>query len=421
MRINVVPISIDCPTASSLNGGELIRGIGNKRQNFKWVVGFILLISAVVAPAEDRKLTTKVDSVDVTLFIPEEAKPIRGLLVHVFNHEIKPHDRNSTMCRELGWAHINTVISRKENNRPAKIQAAIAKSLEQFAAESGNPELLTVPRAGTGFSAGGMVVKVLEAEPELLLTNAVSCSWVSDSSKMPAEAAAVPHLFLIGAKPDGFKMLPAIEKFYDPALTAKLPWGLGLQHDCAHDWANSGTLIMPWIRAIAELRMTPEGKLRDIAFESGWRGDRRTINGTYAAIVPAAESNIPSDAAVWLPNREVAFVWRAWQSKKSPVSLTAKVKGGMKELGTFNPKKSFGMSVGPGTEITLGVKVPENFPVTAVRFFDGDKLIGTVEKEPWEMDWSHPGIGCRAVWAEFDGKDGIGAANPALFSFEPGE
>lgn len=188
------------------------------------------------------------------------------------------------MCRELGWAHINTVISRKETNRPAKIQADLARSLAEFALESWNPELLTVPRAGTGFSAGGMVVKVLDAEPELLLTNAVSCSWVADSAGMPAAAAAVPHLLLIGAKPDGLKILAAIEKFYDPALKAKLPWGLGLQHGCAHDWANSGTLIMPWIRAIWELRMTPEGKLRDIDFQSGWRGDRRTINGTYAAI-----------------------------------------------------------------------------------------------------------------------------------------
>lgn len=178
--------------------------------------------------------------------------------------------------------------------------------------------------------------------------------------------------------------------------------------------------MMPWIKAIAELRIAPDGKLRDIDFESGWRGDRRTINGTYAAISPAAESDVPPEAAVWLPNREVAFVWRAWQTKDSPVSLTANVKGGTKGIGEFNPRKSFGMSVKPGTEVTLGVAIAKDFPVTAVRFFDGDRLIGTVEEEPWEMDWSYPETGCRAVWAEFDGKDGMGAANPALISFEPG-
>jgi len=178
---------------------------------------------------------------------------------------------------------------------------------------------------------------------------------------------------------------------------------------------------MPWIRALAELRMTPEGNLRDVDFQSGWRGDRRTLNGTYAAIMPAAESDVPPEAAVWLPNREVAFVWRAWQTKDSPVSLTAKVKGGAKGIGTFQPKKSFGMSAAPGTEITLGIEVEKDFPVTAVRFYDGDKLIGTVDNEPWELDWSHAETGCRAVWAEFDGKDGTGAANPALISFEPGE
>jgi len=194
----------------------------------KLVIASVLVFSAALACAEDRMFETGVDTVDVQLFIPEEAKPVRGILVHMFNYEMKTHDRNAALCRELGWAHLNTVISVKENNRPVKIRAAIAKSLEQFAKESGNPELLTAPRAGTGFSAGGMVIQVLETRPELLLTNAVSCSWVRDSTAMPAAAAAVPHLFLIGAKPDGFKMLPAIEKFYDPALTAKLPWGLGL-------------------------------------------------------------------------------------------------------------------------------------------------------------------------------------------------
>ncbi len=387
----------------------------------KIVIGCALILSATLALAEDRMFGTKVDSVEVSLFIPEQAKPVRGILVHVFNHDLKPHDRNSTLCRELGWAHVNTVISAKENNRPAKIRAAIAKALEQFAVESGSPELLTVPRAGTGFSAGGMVVKVLETEPELLLTNAVSCSWVRDSAEMPAEAAAAPHLFLIGAKSDGFKMLPAIGKFYDPALAAKLPWGLGLQHGCGHDWANSGTLMMPWIRAVAKLRVTPDGKLRDVEYETGWRGDRRTIGGTYAAIAPAAESDVPSEAAVWLPDREVAFVWRAWQSKNSPVSLTAKVTGGTGGIGKFNPRKSFGMSVAPGTDITLGVEIAKDFPVTAVRFYDGDELIGTADNEPWALEWSHAEIGCRAVWAEFDGKDGTGAANPALISFEPGE
>lgn len=84
-------------------------------------------------------------------------------------------------------------------------------------------------------------------------------------------------------------------------------------------------------------------------------------------------------------------------------------------------QKIFWQAVEPGTEITLGVEISKDFPISEVRFFDGDKLIGTVNKEPWELDWSHAKIGCRAVWAEFDGKDGIGAANPALINFEPGE
>jgi len=110
-----------------------------------------------------------------------------------------------------------------------------------------------VPLAGTGFSAGGMVTRVLEAWPERMLTNGISCSWVRDADEM-GEAAAIPELFIIGAKPDAFKMLPAIEEHFEPALAQRRPWSLGLQHECQHDWANSGTLIVPWMQAIARMR-----------------------------------------------------------------------------------------------------------------------------------------------------------------------
>ena len=374
--------------------------------------------------AEDLLLKTRVEPVDVELFIPHEARPVEGLLVHVFNHRLKSQGRWATLCRELKWAHINTIISRKESNRPAKIRHAIDQALVQFARQTELPELMHVPRTGTGFSAGGMAINVLETKPELMLTNAVSCSWVRDPAVM-GPAAETRQLFVIGAVPDGFKMLPAIEKYFEPAITKRQPWALGLQHECQHDWANSGTLFVPWIKAVARLRYPAEVDasrpipLRPVDFAEGWRGDRSTINGTFAEVAPADQYDGDPKQTVWLPDRATAYVWRAWQTKDSPVDLTARTAGGSKRLPPFQPRKSLGMSVATGAKLFLGVSMKREIPLERVEYFHGDVLIGAADSAPWEVEWRREKIGCRAVWAKYISRDRPAATNPALICFEP--
>lgn len=383
----------------------------------------LMLISGACL-GEDLILKTRVEPVDVQIFIPEEAKPVQGLLVHVFNYSIKDDDRWATFCRKHKWAHINTVISRKANNRPTKIRNAINESLKEFAVKSGRPELVHVPRAGTGFSAGGMAIPVLAAQPELMLTNAISCSWVSDPAKL-ADAAGIPNLYIIGAKPDGFKMLPAIERHYEPAIERQLPWALGLQHECKHDWANSGTLCASWIQALLKLRY-PETvdvskpiPLRTVKFEEGWRGDRRTINSTFPTVLPAAKFKGDSKSTVWLPDRATAYVWRAWQVKDSPVDLTARTVDGSATLPRFKPRSSFDLKIRNRADIELGVNVKTDIEISDVRFFHGDVLIGEAKSEPWKFTWKSPGLGLYPVWAEYKVEGKPAATNPSLFRIDP--
>jgi hypothetical protein len=377
-----------------------------------------------VRAAEDLMLKTRVEPVDVEIFIPQEARPVQGLLVHVFNHRLRSHGRWVTLCRELKWAHINTIISRKANNRPKKIRHAIYESLQQFADQTGLPELVHVPRTGVGFSAGGMAVNVLETEPHLMLTNAISCSWVRDPAIMGG-AAAIPELFIIGAVPDAFEMLPAIEKHFEPAIKQGRPWCLGLQHQCKHDWANSGTLSVAWIQSIAKLRYpdrvdpTKPIPLRPLPFQEGWRGNRSTIDGTMATVVDAADFRGTEKTTTWLPDRAFAYVWRAWQTKDSPVDLTVRTADGSKRLPPFDPRKSFGMSIDPGVPLVLGVSPKREVPISNVQFYHGDSLIGGAASAPWEIKWSSKRIGCYPIWAQYLREETPAVTNPALICFEP--
>ena len=387
-----------------------------------------LLAAANVAASaehEDILLSTDVKSVGVgvDIYIPKESRPVRGILVHVAHYKLKTTGRWATMCKELKFAHLSAKINLKGSNRPKRLGQGVDEALTTFAKETGLVELAHAPRVGVGMSAGGMCIPALMQHPDKMLTNAVSCSWVSDPKKLGPKNSTIPELYVIGAVPDAFKMLPAIEKHYVPAVKAEYPWALSLQHYCKHDWANSGTLFVPWIRAIAKLRIPDAiepGKpieLKSVEFDSGWRGDRSTINGQFATVTPAADYQGKAEDVVWLPSRAMAYVWRAWQTKDSPVELTAQTTDGSKRLPAFNPRKSFGMSVPSGHDVILGAKIRDGANVKNVRFFYGDTLIGEANKSG-KLHWKSPAERAYAVWVEYqlDGKPAV--ANPALICVE---
>lgn len=392
-----------------------------------WFPTLLALVLPLRAAEEnDLLLHTRIEStnVQVDLFIPKESRPVRGLLVHAANYKIKTSGRWPTLCRELGFAHLVTTINLKQNNRPKRLREGMLAALEEFANETRMPELTRVPRVGVGMSAGGMCIPMLIEDPGQLLTNAVSCSWVTDPEKIGPERAKIPQLFVIGSQPDGFKMLPAIDSFYVPSVRAGNPWALGLQHGCKHDWANSGTLFVPWIKGIASLRI-PDGikpgnpvPLKPVDSNSGWKGDRSTIDGQFARVLPSAAYEGRPEDVVWLPDRATAYVWRAWQTKDSPIQITAQTADGLKKLPHFNLKKSFGISVPHGEDLVLGVESFEaSPPIETIRYFHGDTLIG--EGKPGEaLHWKAPEKGTYPIWAEYQSRGKKAVTNPALICVE---
>ncbi|MBA4187141.1 MAG: hypothetical protein C0467_03900 [Planctomycetaceae bacterium] len=382
----------------------------------------LLLLFPAVSRSGEQSFGGDFGPVRSDIFIPD-VKVVRGVIVHAMNAQFKTDDRWADLGRELGFAHVVMSIDRKANNRPTKLTAALAESLKEFAAKSGHPELVHAPRVGTGHSAGGMVTDVLIRDPALTLTTCVDCSWVLDPAKLDAEGKKVPLLFTMGAIPDAFKMLPAIEQFYVPARKDSLAWGLGLQHGCAHDWGNAAALQVPWMKAIVAIRLDPAAdptkgpvKLKPVVLEDGWLGDREATNGTYATIASWADYKGDRATAAWLPDRTTAEVWRAWQSKNSPITLEAATADGSAKLIPFDPKKSRDLKVPAATAVKLSVSVKPGITVKKVAYFAGEKLIGEATAAPWEFTWDKPLIGCHVVYARWTNTDDQpGVSNPSLF------
>jgi hypothetical protein len=318
---------------------------------------------------------------------------------------------------------------RSAGNRGPRLRAALDKALKECAEQTRRKELLQVPFAGTGHSAGGLVTPTLLATPERVLTLTIDCGWVSDPRKFKPADKSVPMLFTLGAIPDDFKMLPGIASNFVPARAEGCPWALGLRHGCAHDFGNAAALQIPWMAGVIATRLPadadPRGavpRLRDVKLEDGWLGDIGSVSNRWATIAPWAEYWGDKSRAAWFPNRAVAFVWRAWQAMDSPVTLEAVASDGSAALPAWSPKAARELRVNAGTDIQLSVAAREGVRPASVQFLAGDTVLGEAEAPPWQFTWRRPAPGVFAVHAIWSAPDGSsGAINPTLVLVRAGK
>ncbi len=386
-----------------------------------FLLAAVVLLTPASHAAEDLVLSNKFDEVTAAIFIPGDVPVLRGLYVHAANYTLKPDDRWAEAGRAISFGHLALDIDRRLNNRPQKLRQALDLALPAFAAQSGHRELPNLALAGTGHSAGGWVTQILLKTPERAIATAIDCAWVVDPAKLNPADKSVPMLFTLGAIPDAFNMLPDVEKHFLPARQQGYLWGLGLQWGCAHDFGNAAALMLPWLNNVIAARLPADASaldaavnLRDLRLEDGWLGDLRTISNTWAAIAPWAEFAGDRSKAAWFPNRAVAFIWRAWQTKNSPVAIQARVDGSA-QLPPWNPKATRDLMVNPGVAIQLAATVRDGLEMQSIQFFDGDRLIGESASAPWLVMWHQPTPGAHALHAVWTAREKQqGAVNPAL-------
>jgi len=391
------------------------------------IVVFAALRCPAETPAENPEVfSTVVDGIDVKIFVPAEIKVFRGALLHSANASFKTTGRWAELCKQQGWVHVVTTMQnvRKQGNRGPRLHKAAIEGLKQCGKAKGHPELAHAPLIGVGHSAGGLVTRVLDREWKRAVAYAIDCSWVVKTESVSPEFARVPAMFTMGELPDAFKMLPAIPNAYEPARKQGLPWGLGLQPGCKHDWGNAGTMMVPFIKGVAAHRIPSDwdprsgpATLLDMKQEDGWLGDRGTMGSHMATVASWAEYSGDKSAAAWFPDRATAYVWRAWCSKFPPVQLNAKTTDGSAKLTVYKKRKGISMYPAVGKDIELGVVLEEGTALKSLRYFSGDMLIGESNAAPWTLEWKSPPAEQHAVFVEWTLEDGTtGVSNPGLIT-----
>jgi len=344
------------------------------------------------------------------LVIPAGVDPVRGVIIHGANKSLKPDDLWTETARSLGYAHLVAKIDMKKTRRPRRLRLNVTEGLVDYAKQLQRPELAEVPFATVGHSAGGMALPALHSFRERFITAANDCSWIYSENNLQKapHMAQVPLLFTIGAVPDDFKMIPAIEQDYDPNRAKGSPWSLGFEWGKSHSVGNSLTLFASWFKAIDAIRLSEDGQILETTEAQSWLGSREDWDSAYPTIAPYADYTGDKKTAVWLPNRAFAYTWRAYQSQ-SPFQLSISEPKPLKDKG---PGNKLEIRIRPGQTISLGIK--GGGELQQVRYFLDDQLIAESSESPWNSNWTAE-AGTHAIHAQWTLKDGsVGVTRPAL-------
>lgn len=278
--------------------------------------------------------------VNYTIWIPPNAKTLRGVIVHQHGCGEGSCKSGLTGAFDLHWQalakkHDCALLAPSyEQPQDADCQmwcdprngssATFQRALHDLGTNSGHPELANVPWAlwghsGGGHWAGGMV---------LLHPERVAAAWLRSgvpllksnpdrptikSHTLPAAALNVPVMCNPGTKEgvtvkDGrfAGVWPANEAFFQEVRGRGGLIGVAVDPLSAHECGNQRYMAIPWLDTCLTSRLpkTAGEPLRPMPTDKVWLSEP-----TGFAAVSAGEFAGDPLKAAWLPNAEIARSW----------------------------------------------------------------------------------------------------------------
>jgi len=312
-------------------------------------IAICVLGSAAAARGAGRYLrveyppSTAADGLQVgvtyTLWIPDGAGRLRGVIVHQHGAGTTASREGSTAAYDLHWQALAKkwdcallgpsyhVLNEKIDLTPGGSEhwfdprrgseKTFLKALGELAAKSGHPELETVPWALWGHSGGGIWSDVMTT----LHPGRVAAVWLRSGSaamfrtkpefpqpQVPAAAYAVPTMANPGVKEQkAGPWIGTLATFQEYRLKGA-PIGFAPDPRTGHECGDCRYLAIPFFDACLAMRLPDKGSkdqtLKPVDMGAAWLGP---LLGREAK--PAAEFKGDPKVAVWLPNAAVAKAW----------------------------------------------------------------------------------------------------------------
>jgi len=268
--------------------------------------------------------------VTYTLWMPDDVKEIRGVIVHQHGCGAGACKGGETAAYDLHWqalakkhdcALLGPSYHQEDGDDCRKwcdprngSEKAFLHCLEDFAVQSKHPEITRVPWALWGHSGGGFWSSImLTLHPERIAAiwfRSGSAFYVWERGDIPkpelTEAVyQVPICFNGGLKEEQDKRHGSArvgDRAMFKAWRAKgAPAGFARDPRTGHECGDSRYLAIPYLDACLKMRLPKTGRvLKPVDFNQGWLSEMDSPEG-----VPAVQYAGSKEAAAWMPNEKL--------------------------------------------------------------------------------------------------------------------
>jgi len=294
-----------------------------------------------------------------TVWIPPAVETLRGVIVHQHGCGEGSCKSGQTGALDLHWQALarkhNCALLAPSYEQPngANCQmwcdprngsdATFQRSLADLGAQSGHPELATVPWAlwghsGGGHWAGGMLMLHPQRIAAVWLRSGVPLFEPIEGRAikphtLPEAALEVPVMCNLGTKEgvtvkDGrfSGVWPANEKFFRRMRSQGALIGVAIDPLTSHECGNARYLAIPWLDACLTARLPdqPGQPLRSMPTEGAWLVPFDP-GQPQASTNPLPASKFSGDPALslWLPSETIARAWATFVADTNVPDQTA--------------------------------------------------------------------------------------------------
>lgn len=319
-------------------------GRGILRIRTAWILAAMVLMAAArIAAAPPAENTADFATYDysemdeghekaVRLAIPTGLQTVRGLLVNTNSAGGDTRDRYTLPYLKAfaalhGFAFLG---ARQFDSHPGSV-TVLKHALSRFAAESGHAELINVPFIAYGFSAGGgFANRLVNTLPERVIASAPLSSAMR--MDVPPAALDVPVCMFSGDQED--RLIPMLTETMQTERARGAHWAWAMVEGRGHQEVDQVTLALPFLDHCIRLRYPAEADprrgpvvLKRLDLSSGWLADHTTWHNSMTTIAPYSDPGANAATTSWLPDEEIAFLYRAYVTYAPPLKLTSPPSG----------------------------------------------------------------------------------------------
>lgn len=384
-----------------------------------WAVAAVVVLAAAritAAPAADAGagfVTYDYSEMDeghekaVRLAIPTGLQTIRGLFVSTNGAGGDTRGRYTlaylkAFCALHGLAFIG---AQAFDSHPGSV-TVLEHALTRFATDSGHPELANAPFVIYGFSAGGgFANRLVNTLPDRCVASAPLSSAMR--MEVPPGALQVPVCMFSGELEDRLNPLLTVTMQDQRPLGAHFAWAM--LEGQAHREFDQPTLALPFLDHCLRLRYPAQADprtgpvaLTPLPLAAGWLADNTTWKSGLTKIAPYADPGPAAPTTSWLPDEDVAFIYRAYATFAPVLKLT-------------NPPSGASWVLKQGAALTVTAD-DSAFPGwQKVALYDGAHKLAEITQGPVSFALAdlQPGVHAYLVMAT-DARGQQRASHPAL-------